>query len=108
MHFNPVGKSWHLASKARGTARACLLLTPVQWQQLANVDLHQSVVSAVSSPSDVSIEDPFLKKELSNLKEEWSIHFACIEALLTMGSNPLSAQPVSAPVFSPVKVTHSL
>ena len=35
--------------------------------------------------------------------------FARIEALLTMGSNPMSAQPISAvghgaPVFSPVKV----
>ena len=58
------------------------------------------------------MEDSF-KKEISDLKDEWSTRFAHIEALLTMGSNPNSAQPVSAvgniaPVFSPVqvKVTH--
>ena len=52
-------------------------------------------------------EDPSLKKELSDLKDEWSTHFAYIEALL-MGSSPLSAQPISALVFSlvKVKVTH--
>ena len=30
------------------------------------MDLNQSVASAVSSPSNVSIEDPSLKKELSD------------------------------------------
>ena len=50
------------------------------------------------------MEDSF-KKEISDLKDEWSTRFARIEALLTMGSNPNSAQPVSAvgniaPVFS--------
>ena len=112
---------------------ACLLLTPEQRKQLATptyklqkemkssksdvlidlsqvsvvgpVDLNQSVAS---SPSNVSLEDSF-KKELSDLKDEWSTRFARIEALLTMGSNPNSAQPISAvgniaPVFSPVKV----
>ena len=74
------------------------------------VDLNQSVASVASSPSNVSLEDSF-KKELSDLKDEWSTRFARIEALLTMGSNPSSAQPISAvgniaPVFSLVKVNH--
>ena len=72
------------------------------------VDLNQSVASVASSPSNASVDDSF-KKELSDLKDEWSTRFARIEALLTMGSNPNSAQPIStvgniAPVFSPVKV----
>ena len=97
---------------------ACLLLTPEQLKQLATptdklrkekksskrlidpsqvsvvgpVDLNQSVASVASSPSNVLLEDS-LKKELSDLKDEWSTRFARIEALLTMGSNPSSAQP---------------
>ena len=72
------------------------------------IDLSQSVASVASSPSNVSVEDSF-KKEISDLKDERSTRFARIEALLTMGSNPNSAQPVSAvgniaPVFSPVQV----
>ena len=116
---------------------ACLLLTPEQRKQLATptyklrkekksskstdvlidssqvsvvgpVDLNQSVASAVSSPSNVSLKDSF-KREISDLKDEWSTHFARIEALMTMGSNPSATQPISAsghnaPVFSPVKV----
>ena len=75
------------------------------------VDLNQSVASVASSPSNVSLEDSF-KKELSDLKDEWPTRFARIEALLTMGSNPSSAQPISAVgnialVFSPVKVKFS-
>ena len=76
------------------------------------VDLNQSVASVASSPSNVSVEDSF-KKEISDLKDEWSTRFARIEELLTMGSNPNSAQPISAvgniaPVLSlvQVKVTH--
>ena len=73
------------------------------------MDLNQSVASVASTPSNVSSNDSSVKKELSELEDEWSTRFARIEALLTMGSNPLSAQPVSvvgniAPVFSPVKV----
>ena len=110
---------------------ACLMLSPEQRKQLATptyklrkekksskndvlIDPSQvsvvdrSVASVASSPSNVSVEDSF-KKEISNLKDEWSTRFACIEALLTMGSNPNSAQPISAvgniaPVFSPVQV----
>ena len=116
---------------------ACLLLTPEQWKQLATptyklrkekksskstdvlidpsqvsvvgpVDLNQSVASAVSSPSNVSLEDSF-KREISDLKDEWSTRVARIEALLYMGSNPSTTQPIAAsghiaPVFSPVKV----
>ena len=90
---------------------ACLLLTPEQRKQLATptyklrkerklnlidpsqvsvvgpVDLNQSVASVASSPSNVSVDDSSVKKELSDLKDEWSTRFACIEALLTMGSN---------------------
>ena len=116
---------------------ACLLLTPEQRKQLATptyklrkekksstkqevlvdpssvsvvgpVDLNQSTASATSS-TNISLDDSSFKKELSELKDEWSTRFACIEALLTMGSNPISAQPISAvghvaPVFSLVKV----
>ena len=76
------------------------------------VDLNQSVASAVSTPSNASVDHSSVKKELSDLKDDWSTRFAHIEALLAMGSNPLSAQPVSAveniaPVFFPVKVKFS-
>ena len=72
------------------------------------VDLNQSTASAAST--NVSVDDSSFKKELSDLKDEWSTRFARIEALLTMGTNPISAQPISAvghiaPVFSPVKVS---
>ena len=71
------------------------------------VDLNQSTASATST--NVSLDDSSFKKKLTDLKDEWSTRFVRIEALLTMGSNPISAQPVSAvghiaPVFSPVKV----
>ena len=98
---------------------ACLLLTPDQGKQLATptyklrkekkssgktavlIDPSQvsvvgpmvcTVASVASTASNVSVDDSSVKKELSELKHEWSTCFACIEALLTMGSNPLSAQ----------------
>ena len=114
-----------------------MLLTPDQWKQLATptyklrkekkssvkqdvlidlsqvsvvgpMDLNQSTASA-SSSTNVSLDDSSFKKELSDLKDGWSTRFARIEALLTMGSNPISAQPISAvghiaPVFYLVKV----
>ena len=118
----------------QGDCAACLLLAPEQWKQLAMptyklrkekkscvksdiliVPSQVSVVgpvafnqSAVSTPSNVSVEDPSLKKEPSDLKDEWSTRFARIKALLTMGSNPLSALPVLALVFSPVNVQITL
>ena len=116
---------------------ACLLLTPEQRKQLATpiyklrkekksstkqevlvdpssvnvvgpVDLNQSIASPTSS-TNISLDDSSFKKELTDLKDEWSTRFARIEALLTIGSNTISAQPISAvghvaPVFSPVKV----
>ena len=74
------------------------------------MDLNQSIDSVVSSPSNISVEDPSLKKELSDLKDEWLTRFGCIDTLLTMGSNLLSVtQPATISVFSlvKVKVTHS-
>ena len=72
---------------------ACLLLTPEQRKQLAMptyklrkekidpsqvsvvgpVDLNQSTASAAST--NISLDDSF-KKELSDLKDEWSTRFA--------------------------------
>ena len=72
------------------------LIDPSQVSVVGPVDLNQSVATVASSPSNVSVDDSSVKKELSELKDEWSTRFACIEALLTMVSNPLSAQPVSA------------
>ena len=83
---------------------ACLLLTPEQQKQLATptyklckekksstkqevlvdpssvsvvgpVDLNQSTASATSS-TNISLEDSSLKKELTELKDEWSTRFA--------------------------------
>ena len=94
--------------KLRKEKKSSVLIDPSQVSVVGPVDLNQSVASAISTPSNLSIEDPSIKKELSDLKDEWSTRFAHIEALLTMGSNPLSAQPASALVFSlvMVKVTH--
>ena len=94
--------------KEKKSSKSDVLIDPSQVSVVGPVDLNQSVASVASSPSNVSMDDSF-KKELSDLKDEWSTRFACIEALLTMGSNSLSVQPLSAvgniaPVFSPVKV----
>ena len=94
--------------KQKKSSKSDVLIDPSQVSVVGPVNLKQSVASVASSPSNVSVDDSF-KKELSDLKDEWSTRFARIEALLTMGSNPISAQPVSAvgniaPVFSPVKV----
>ena len=101
---------------AQRNCAVCLLLTPEQWEQLATptykpckekkssvksdvlinpsqvgmigpVELNHSVASAVSTTSNVSVDDSSFKNELPDLKDEWSTCFACIEALLTIGSN---------------------
>ena len=84
------------------------MIDPSQVGVVGPVDLNQSTASATSS-TNVSLDDSSFKKELTDLKDEWSTRFARIEALLTMGSNPIYAQSVSAvghvaPVFSTVKV----
>ena len=94
--------------KEKKSSKSEVLIDPSQVSVVGPVDLNQSVASVASSPSNVSVEDSF-KKELSDLKDEWSTRFARIEALLTLGSNTSSAPPISAvgniaPVFSPVKV----
>ena len=94
--------------KEKKSSKSDVLIDPSQVSVVGPIDLSQSVASVASSPSNVSVEDSF-KKEISDLKDERSTRFARIEALLTMGSNPNSAQPVSAvgniaPVFSPVQV----
>ena len=94
--------------KEKKFSKSDVLIDPSQVSVVGPVDLNQSVASVASSPSNVSVEDSF-KKEIFDLKDEWSTRFAHIEALLTMGSNPNSAQPVSAvgniaPVFSPAQV----
>ena len=98
--------------KEKKSSKSDVLIDPSQVSVIGLVDLNQSVASVASSPSNVSVEDSF-KKEISDLKDEWSTRFARIEALPTVGCNPNSAQPISAvgniaPVFSPVqvKVTH--
>ena len=98
--------------KEKKSSKSDVLIDTSQVSVVGPVDLNQSVASVACLPSNVSVEDSF-KKEISDLKDEWSTRFACIAALLTMGSNPNSVQPVSAvgniiPVFSPgqVKVTH--
>ena len=97
----------------KSSGKTDVLVDPSQVSVVGPVDVNQSVASVASTPSNVSVDDSSVKKELSELKDEWSTRFANIEALLTMGSNPLSAQPVSAvgniaPVFSPekMKVAH--
>ena len=50
-----------------------------------------------------------LLQELSDLKEEWSTIFAWLEALLTVGSNPLPSLSTYLPkelVLTLVKVSH--
>ena len=107
-----VGQAYLQLRKEKKSVKSDILIDPSQVSVVGPVDLNQSVASAVSSPSNVSVDDSSVKKELSDLKDEWSTwstRYARIEALLTMGFNPLSAQPVSAvdniaSVFSPVKV----
>ena len=104
------GNSWPrpLRKEKKSSVKRDVLIDPSQVSVVGPVDLNQSTASATSS-TNVSLDDSSFKKELTDLKDEWSTGFARIEALLTMGSNPISAQPVSAvghvaPVFSLVKV----
>ena len=105
--------TYKLRKEKKSSVKQDVLIDPSQVSVVGPVDLNQSNASAVST--NVSLDDSSFKKELSDLKDEWSTRFARIEVLLTMGSNPVSAQPISAvghiaPVFSPVKVsvTHPL
>ena len=99
--------NYKLHKEKKSSKSADVLIDPSQVSVVGPVDLNQSVTLAVSSPSNVSLEDSF-KRVISDLKDEWSTRFARIEALLTMGSNPsttqISASGHIAPVFSPVKV----
>ena len=76
--------------KRKSSVKSDVLINPLHVSVVGPVDLNQTVASAVSTPSNASVDDSF-KKELSDLKDEWSTRFASIEALLTMGSNPSSA-----------------
>ena len=104
-----VTPTYKLRKEKKSCGKTDVLIDPSQVSVVGPVDLNQSVASVASTPSNVSVDDSSVKKELSELKDEWSTRFAHIEALQTMCSNPSSAQPVSAvrniaPVFSPVKV----
>ena len=67
--------------KARTTSvKQEILIDPSQVSVVGPMDLNQSTALAASS-SNVSLYDSSVKKELSDLKDEWSTHFACIEAL---------------------------
>ena len=100
--------TYKLRKEKKSSVKQDVLIDPSQVSVVGPVDLNQSTASATSS-TNVSLDDSSFKKELIDLKDEWSTRFARIDALLTMGFNPISAQPVSAvghvaPVFSPVKV----
>ena len=98
-------------SEKKSLGKHYILIDPSQVSVVGPVDLNQSTASATST--NASLDDSSVKKELSELKDEWSTRLARIEALLTMGFNPISSQTISAvrhiaPVFSPVKVKVAL
>ena len=86
--------TYKLHKEKKSSVKQDVLIDPSQVNVVGPVDLNQSTASAASV--NVSLDDSCFKKELSDLKDEWSTRFARIEALLTMGSNPISAQPISA------------
>ena len=57
--------------KEKKSSKSDVLIDPSQVSVVGSVDLNQSVASVASSPSNVSVEDSF-KKEISDLKDEWS------------------------------------
>ena len=57
--------------KEMSSIKSDVLIDPFQVSVFGPVDLNQSVNSAVSTPSNMSVEDPSLiKRELSDLKDE--------------------------------------
>ena len=79
--------TYKLCKEKKTCGKTDVLIDPSQVSVLGPVDLNQSVASVASTPSNLSVDDSSVKKELSELKDEWSTQFARIEALLTMGSN---------------------
>ena len=75
-----LGTPTYKLCKEKKSSKSDVLIDPSQVSVVGPVDLNQSVASAVSSPSNVSLEDSF-KRQLSDLKDEWSTRFARIEAL---------------------------
>ena len=83
--------TYKLRKEKKSSVKPDILIDPSRVGVIGPVDHHHTVASAVSSTSNMSVEDPSLKKELSDLKDEWSTCFACIETLLTIGSTLCTA-----------------
>ena len=62
--------TYKLRKEKKTCGKADVLIDPSQVSVVGPMDLNQSVASVVSSLSNVS--DSFVKKELSDLKDEWS------------------------------------
>ena len=77
---------YKLHKEKKSSTKQEVLVDPSSVNVVGPVDQNQSTASATSS-TNISLDDSSFKKELTDLKDEWSTRFVRIEALLTMGSN---------------------
>ena len=78
------------------------LVDPGSVTVLSPVDQDKSVgdSSSINTSQDLSLPQPYCKKDLQDLDKKWSLRMARLEALITMGQRPQHAtfSPVKAPV----------